>query len=489
MLDGKYIKCEFPNGTYIGQLLKDKREGHGQMKYNNHSMGIVSYDGFWKNNKWDKYGKIKTKDGIVYNGEIKSGLPCGLFVITYQDGSVCHGSCLTNIKTPYVVHKYIGYMKYKTGDLYHGGIVDNMRTGYGKMIFKTGDIYCGDWLDNKQHGHGKMVFKNDAVYEGNWEHGRRYGEGKMIHKNGDVYSGIWDEHKFDGKIIYKNKSVYLGKWDFETCTGQGKMTFSWAVYNGKWTNDNFTGEGIICYKEGDVYEGTWDDNGYKIKGKMTYKSGDVYDGIWVEDIFWGEGYIYSPRNKVKISFHKNFDGKNVILINEGENVYLLYEDLATNHLIGDYTKYLSKVYLEALYESYLKFGIKILKKLPFSINNFEELFNIYCGTEIAIDENNDLTDEEKEVILCPITLDIMVEPIMTSCNHAFCKTTIEKCNNICPLCRRQNVFSRPNEQVLKIYERIKFMIVGSAVTFNYQDMQDTKEIMKELERLLEEEPQ
>lgn len=482
MLNIKYIKRQFPNGTYIGQLLKDKREGHGEMKYNNHSMGIVSYNGFWKNNKWDKYGKICTKDGIVYNGEIKSGLPCGSFIITYQDGSVCHGSCLTNIKTPYVVHKYIGNMKYKTGDLYRGTIVDNMRTGYGKMIFTTGDVYQGYWLDNKQHGYGKMMFKKDAIYEGDWERGRRHGEGKMVHKNGDIYSGEWDEHIFNGKIIYKNGSVYFGKWNFETCTGEGKMLFSRVEYNGKWINSGFTGEGTINYKNDNVYEGTWDDNGYKIKGKMIYKSGDIYDGVWKDNVFWGEGYIHSPQNHIKISFHKNFDGKNTVLINEGKNTYLLYDDF-----FAESPKYLSKRYIDGLYSSYLEYDIKTFKKLPFNIDNFAQLFNTYCGTDIAIDENNDLTDEEKEAILCPVTLDIMVEPIITTCNHAFCKTTIEKCNNICPFCRRQIIFCRPNEQVLKIYERVKFTIVSSDVAFDYQDMKDTKEIMNELKQLLEEE--
>ena len=53
-----------------------------------------------------------------------------------------------------------------------------------------------------------------------------------------------------------------------------------------------------------------------------------------------------------------------------------------------------------------------------------------------------------EKFSCPICLEIMVEPMLTPCGHAFCRPCIEESllhKNACSLCRESISFESPSE--------------------------------------------
>ena len=63
-----------------------------------------------------------------------------------------------------------------------------------KKNYPNGDIYIGDLLNNQRSGHGKMIYANGDIYQGEWEKDEKGGEtrsksGIMSYKNDNIYIG------------------------------------------------------------------------------------------------------------------------------------------------------------------------------------------------------------------------------------------------------------------------------------------------------------
>uniref|UniRef100_A0A6C0LKB1 Uncharacterized protein n=1 Tax=viral metagenome TaxID=1070528 RepID=A0A6C0LKB1_9ZZZZ len=126
---------EYPDGTYVGNIVDDKREGKGKMTYAN---GEV-YDGEWVDDKRD-IGNLTYPNGAVFTGN------CG---IEKKEGR--------------------GRMQYENGDVYNGRWLNDKREGYGFMRYVNGDSYTGDWVNDKRQGHGLMeYFGRRDDFDGEW---------------------------------------------------------------------------------------------------------------------------------------------------------------------------------------------------------------------------------------------------------------------------------------------------------------------------------
>jgi hypothetical protein len=102
-------------------------------------------------------------------------------------------------------------------------------------------------------------------------------------------------------------------------------------------------------------------------------------------------------------------------------------------------------------------------ELPFRLENISEL-SIFQEDVNANTDN--LTPEEIEKITCPISLSIMSEPIMTSCNHLFCKKNLEKCGDKCPICRQQILHYTPEIEISTALQKIKWNFADKEYKFN-----------------------
>ena len=121
-----------------------------------------------------------------------------------------------------------GKIKYKNGDIYEGYFSNDIKEGYGKMTYKNGDYYCGNWVNNKKEGKGKMIYNNGGNYEnflnnlyksifknktsgdkynGNWIKDKKHGEGEMIYFNGDKYLMVINIKEI-GLMIKKKEKVF-----------------------------------------------------------------------------------------------------------------------------------------------------------------------------------------------------------------------------------------------------------------------------------------
>jgi hypothetical protein len=83
---------------------------------------------------------------------------------------------------------------------------------------------------------------------------------------------------------------------------------------------------------------------------------------------------------------------------------------------------------------------------------------------------NDMTNDIKESLYCPIEQEIALTPMITNCNHIFNKTGIEKWietgNHGCPICR-QDIYSI--EKVEKVAKDCDFMKNLNLIKIKYDN--------------------
>lgn len=63
----------------------------------------------------------------------------------------------------------IGVLKYETGEIYEGQLLNGKRSGQGQMIFRNGDTYYGMWkLDYMCDHEGQYIFSDGNEYRGSF---------------------------------------------------------------------------------------------------------------------------------------------------------------------------------------------------------------------------------------------------------------------------------------------------------------------------------
>ena len=169
------ITKSYPNGTYKGYILNDKREKSGIMIFNNGA----KYEGQWKNDK--KHGK-------------------GVFTSSH------YFDCKNNV-----------------GMKYEGEFKEDKFEGFGITLYTNGDKYEGEWKNNKQYGKGIVTYFNGEKYEGDWREGMFDGIGTFFLKNGERFEGRFKDNKYNGygKYFYINgdwlEGIFKNDHPFGNC--------------------------------------------------------------------------------------------------------------------------------------------------------------------------------------------------------------------------------------------------------------------------------
>lgn len=58
-----------------------------------------------------------------------------------------------------------------------------------RYTFRSGAVYEGEWLGNLRDGYGVQIWTDGARYEGEWRKNKAHGKGKFFHIDGDTYDG------------------------------------------------------------------------------------------------------------------------------------------------------------------------------------------------------------------------------------------------------------------------------------------------------------
>ena len=180
-----------------------------------------TYEGYLKNNEFDGYGELRTKN-YNYFGEFSLGKKHG-------EGRL--EDLVKNVE-------------------YKGTFVNNMKEGYGEERYKDGSIYKGQFKENMKHGKGIILLQGDGNYgyEGDFKEDKISGKGKFKWNSKKEYIGEWENNEISGYgILLEDKIRHIGFFSHDVKQGYG-ATFSIEksfVLLGKWENDLIEGPSIL----------------------------------------------------------------------------------------------------------------------------------------------------------------------------------------------------------------------------------------------------
>ena len=146
-------------GNFLGPIIESLKMN---LKYEKKNYNKDQYEGEYKNEKREGYGKYIWENGEYYIGQWLNDKENGKGIIYYKNG---------NIK-------------------YDGDFVNGKYEGNGILIDENGEYYKGQWLNGKGHGKGIEYYKNGNIkYDGDFVNNQYEGYGKYIWENGEYYIG------------------------------------------------------------------------------------------------------------------------------------------------------------------------------------------------------------------------------------------------------------------------------------------------------------
>ena len=271
--DGIEVQIQSPfkynSFIYFGEFSVEKNIPHGS--------GILIY-----------------KNGDKYYGMFQNGKKniAGIYYFK-KNGGRYEGEWKDN--------KMNGYGKYfyPNGTIYEGYFKDNIRDGVGILTTSKGDVYKTIWKGGNVSDYGRIIYHDGKNYEGYIHNYQKHSCGILTYPNGDKFIGNFKEDNFSvGHYQYKNGNSYFGYYnEFNQKHGYGKFKYLTIgeVYEGYFANDKRQGIGRYFYSNGDIYTGyLYDDlrNGF---GIIKFNNGDWYEGMFVKDIRHGIGIYYEKK--------------------------------------------------------------------------------------------------------------------------------------------------------------------------------------------------
>jgi len=210
---------------YKGRLKNGKRDGFGHLFISslssiNKLQDLIKYKIYldfkeFLDSKWDKNGnlisKVKTNYILKYTGYFKKNLPHGKGVLTFNRGTYRgyfkngkfdgYGKLTTRLDSyDFGRASYIGYFK------------NNYPNGKGKFL-KGRFVYRseeGNFINGKLNGKSKITWSN-SEYNGMVKDGYQNGKGNLVfHDTGDKWVGYWKKGDFVKGKIYTAKTK---KWN------------------------------------------------------------------------------------------------------------------------------------------------------------------------------------------------------------------------------------------------------------------------------------
>ena len=237
---------------YEGDFMEGKMNGNGKCEYIINPYEKDVYEGNFKNNLRNGYGRLKSCESYTYEGN-------------WTDDEINgYGKMIF-----YSLRDDLMFMFDYTQDL----------LDYSNYVVEF--IYEGNWKNNVRNGNGKYTSSNGLVTHGHWIDGKFQNNGSQIWPNGDSYSGdfsIVPDHNCISNQIYSM-----------ICRRHGHGQCNYAngiVYNGQWMNDKRHGQGYQIWPDGRIYKGEWSNDSPGLtttssNGRYSYPDGRSYDGIFV----------------------------------------------------------------------------------------------------------------------------------------------------------------------------------------------------------------
>ena len=243
------------NKKYFGNIINNLYEGRGIL-YD--ESGEIIFDGFFKNGKYEGFGKLYKNNILYYEGNFEKGEIRGKGIKYYRNGNKhIEGDFETENK--YEEFNFLFKRNYAKGILYdiNGKYILKSEfndfiplKGKNKILYISDKyiLFDDDIYNNKYNGKGKLYERITGEYvlkyEGNFLDGNIFGNGIKYYKNGqkkfegnfqlnDIFEGIYYSPK--GNIIFKgkiDKDYFYDSEIMEIYNDNGYL-----LYNGKIENN------------------------------------------------------------------------------------------------------------------------------------------------------------------------------------------------------------------------------------------------------------
>lgn len=189
---GMYKSHDF---TYIGMFIEGKFTGHGKMTFGAED-AIKYIEGGWEDNVINGMAAITYNDGSIYHGSVKNFKKHGIGTFWGENNFEVEGNWVNDLLCGHV-NICLGSVKilcqYENGKI----------IGKCYIAYPSGNVYSGECdREFRPNGHGKMRYIDRTVYHGYWQSGIRQGPGFCRYPNGDYYNGYWENDKRHVRGIY-----------------------------------------------------------------------------------------------------------------------------------------------------------------------------------------------------------------------------------------------------------------------------------------------
>lgn len=376
---------------------------------------------------------------IKYTGEWKDGFPNGKGLTIYKHFGLCF---LTNTNLDKLQSfKHEGNIKNSLFDgigiltrndklFYKGEFKDGVITGKGELYNNKGKVmYKGDFINGKFDGKGMLYDGNsELLYTGGWNKGEKDGYGVLynpkVSKTIANYDGYWRNNMFngEGKLNEKNEKR-IGFFEDNKQISNGTFYDGIRKYTGLFKDHMFNGYGDLIVNDNNKisynYSGNFLDNNFNGNGFIQYKNNNTYTGKFKDNLKDGTGIFYDYKNNYNIETTWIKDKKNgvgTILYSDGNGFKCTWKN----------DKLISKKRLMVYETDNLQITLRKKKEIPYELK-------------------------------CPISLEIMRDPVICSDGHTYDRESINtlfKRNNFISPTTREKL----NKNIIITNYNIKKMI-------------------------------
>ena len=189
-LNGHHTQVYDATGTYCGEFVDGRRQGHGVFEMNN----FGRYEGAFHDNNMQGHGVLELpSSGRRYEGEWHESRQHGRGKYFWADGCTHEGEYMDGFK-----HGR-GSFTWADGSRYEGEFSGDLRTGKGVYWSSSGVMYEGEFLDGQFHGKGYYLSAaQDWSLEGTFVHQRpQKGVLSQVPVPGQVWSEITSGLKWE----------------------------------------------------------------------------------------------------------------------------------------------------------------------------------------------------------------------------------------------------------------------------------------------------
>jgi hypothetical protein len=177
-----------------------------------------------------------------------------------------------------------GRLSSAKGEDYVGHFVQGKRSGHGQKRNPNGFAYDGMYVDNQPHGFGIARYSNWSVYAGEFVSGTRQGWGRSVGGSGVAKERYWPCGVEDSR----SASAPPSRDDVLDKKGRLRKL---DVYDGEWMHGARSGLGRMEWKRGDSYSGHWLGGRCEGPGTFTAADGTSWQGTWVQNTLTGDPCI------------------------------------------------------------------------------------------------------------------------------------------------------------------------------------------------------